>query len=87
MRYTRAMTKVFEFIGFNVWLLACTGIASGVFLVLARLIKSAQFPESVEGFLLWAICIPAFVATWHFVGSRTLRLVQAYYDRRDPRKH
>jgi hypothetical protein len=81
------MSKVFEFIGFNVWLLACTGIAAGVFLMLARLIKSAQFPETVEGVLLWAICLPAFVGTWYFVGSRTLRLVQAYYDRRAPKKH
>lgn len=81
------MSKVFEFIGFNVWLLACTGIASGVFLLLARAIKAQQFPETVEGFLLWAICLPAFVGTWYFVGSRTLRLVQAYYDRRDPRNH
>lgn len=81
------MSKVFEFIGFNLWLLACTGIASGVFLLLSRVIRAQQFDESVEGFLLWAICIPAFVATWHFVGSRTLRLVQAYYDRSDPGKH
>lgn len=81
------LTKTLEFLGFNAWLLAITGIASGVFLFLARAIKSLQFSESVEGWLLWAICIPAFVATWYFVGSRSLRLVQAYYDRRDPRKH
>jgi hypothetical protein len=81
------MSKVFEFIGFNVWLLACTGIASGVLLVCARAIKSLGMTETPEAWLLWIVCLPAFVGTWYFVGSRTLRLVQAYYDRRDPRKH
>lgn len=75
------MSKVLEFLGFNAWLLAVTGIASGVFLLLARAIKAQQFSESVEGWLLWAICIPAFIATWYFVGSRSLRVIQRYYDR------
>lgn len=76
------LTKTLEFLGFNAWLLAITGIASGVFLFLARAIKAAQFEETLEGFLLWTICIPAFVATWYFVGSRSLRLIQRYYDQR-----
>lgn len=74
-------------LAFNAWLLAITGITSGVFLFLARAIKAAQFPESVEGFLLWAVCLPAFVGTWYFVGSRSLRLIQRYYDWRGRRKH
>lgn len=82
--YTRPlrMGKILEFLSFNAWLLAITGIASGVFLLLARAIKSLQFSESVEGWLLWAICIPAFVATWYVVGSRSLRLIQRYYNQR-----
>lgn len=75
------MRQIADFIGFNLWLLACTGIASGVFLLLSRAIRAQQFDESVEGFLLWAICIPAFVATWYFVGSRSMRLIQAYCNR------
>lgn len=75
--------KVAEFIGFNVWLFAVTGISAGVFLGLARAIKAQQFQESVEGFLLWAVCIPAFVGTWYFVGSRSMRLIQYLYNRRD----
>lgn len=74
------MSKILEFLGFNAWLLAITGIASGVFLLLARAIKALQFSESVEGWLLWAICIPAFVATWYWVGSRSMRMIQRYYD-------
>lgn len=76
------MGKILEFLGFNAWLLAVTGMASGVFLLLASAIKAQQFPESVEGWLLWAVCIPAFVATWYYVGSRSLRLIQRYYDKR-----
>lgn len=87
--YTRPlrMGKILEFLGFNAWLLAITGIASGVFLSLARAIKAAQFEETLEGFLLWAVCIPAFVGTWYFVGSRSLRLIQRYSDWRGQRKH
>ena len=81
------LTKTLEFLGFNAWLLSVTGIASGVFLFLARAIKAAQFDETMEGFLLWAICIPAFVATWYFIGSRSLRLIQRYYDWQSQRKH
>lgn len=81
------MVKILEFLAFNVWLLAITGIASGVFLLLARAIKAQQFTESVEGWLMWAICIPAFVATWYFVGSRSLRLIQRFYDRKNQGTH
>ena len=81
------MGKILEFIGFNAWLLAVTGIASGVFLLLARAIKAQQLPESVEGWLLWAICIPAFVATWYWVGSRSMRLIVAWYNRDGRPRH
>jgi len=81
------MTKIAEFLGFNLWLLACTGISTGVFFVLARVIKAGQFAESTEGWLLWAICIPAFVATWYWVGSRSMRLIVAWYNRDDRRAH
>jgi hypothetical protein len=81
------MNKALEFVGFNLWLLAVTGIASGAFLLCAKVIKAIGLNETPEAWLLWVVCLPVFVWTWYFVGSRSLRLVQAYYNRRDPRKH
>lgn len=73
------MSKVLEFIGFNAWLIAVTGISAGVFRLLGLMINAADLPSWIAG-PLWLCAIAAFVGTWYFVGSRSMRLIQRYYD-------
>lgn len=76
------MRKLFEWIAFNFWLAAVTGASCGVFWLLARAIKAQQFEESVEGWLLWAVCVPAAVAAWYWVGSRSMTQIERHLTKR-----
>lgn len=77
------LKSVAEFLGFNAWLLAVTLVAFGVFRTIALVVLALDLPEA----LMLLVGLPASVATWYFVGTRSLRAIQKLYDRAGSRGH
>lgn len=80
------MSKILEFLAFIAWWFGVTWAAVQVFRTLALLLQAADLPDVIAG-PLWLLALSAFVATWYFVGSRSLRLIQRYYDWKREREH
>lgn len=77
------MRQIAEFVGFNAWLLSVTAAAFGVFRTIALIVIALDLPEA----LMLLVGLPAAVATWYFVGTRSLRAIQKLYDRAGQERH
>lgn len=77
------LKSVAEFVGFNAWLMAVTAAAFGVFRTIALVVLALDLPEA----LMLLVGLPAAVATWYFVGTRSLRVIQKLYDRAGKERH